>query len=365
MTPLLVAVLATAGGCTSAISTAYLRDALWDGSDHAAEEGSRVEDDAAAVPAAGSTADVATPAVGGELDAERREAAIDEAVARLSRAGHLDTAAKAALVQTLQQTAPEDWPVVVDTFAESLAATASTRPDGSLEAASAEASIPDGSPPGPALTDLESERGPRASPDAIAPEPPVDQTPVMHAVVPPAPLPPPSAAEGVDQVGVETPTAAAIGEARAPVVESPSAAVEPVQEFAVRHACFAKRVQGWGVVDRFPESRFAAGQEVIVYVELDHLSAGESPAGHTTCVAAALRLVDDEERTVHEWTFEPIVETCPTRRHDYFARYVIRIPDAAPLGGCRLSIRAVDTLAGRTAATDLPLEVVSRQVAAR
>lgn len=353
-------VLATAGGCTSALSTAALRDALWEVSDHAAEEATQVADGDSAAGAADSSADPTATAVGGEADAERREAAIDEAVARLSRAGHLDAAAKLALVETLQQTAQEDWPVVVDTFAESLETTTASRAELAAEAAAlvdeaAAASEPQSD------AGVARQAAPTSS-DVVAPEPPAEVTAAAEPPAPPAPLPPaPAPSASAERIGIEPlPTG--------PAAE-PQATTEPAggasAAFAVRHACFAKRVQGWGVVDRFPESRFAAGQDVIVYVELDNLSAGESPAGHTTCVAATLQLVDAEGRMVHEWTFEPIVETCPTRRHDYFARYVIRIPDAAPLGGCRLSIRAVDTLAGRTAATDLPLEVVSRQVAAR
>lgn len=128
-------VLATASGCTSALSTAALRDALWEVSDHAAEEATQVADDGSAAGAADSPADPAATAASGEADAERREAAIDEAVARLSRAGHLDAAAKLALVETLQQTAQEDWPVVVDTFAESLETTTASRAERAAEAA--------------------------------------------------------------------------------------------------------------------------------------------------------------------------------------------------------------------------------------
>ena len=66
----------------------------------------------------------------------------------------------------------------------------------------------------------------------------------------------------------------------------------------------------------------------------------------------------DGER-VHDWSFDPIRETCPGRRRDYFARYVVRIPATAPVGPCRLEIAVSDTVAGHTAAATLPLEIVT------
>ena len=140
-----------------------------------------------------------------------------------------------------------------------------------------------------------------------------------------------------------------------PDAHLPSAAAVP--SLAVRNACFATRVQAWGVVERFPEARFRPGQELIVYFELDNLSSGQSAAGHTTCIDAALALVAADGTTVRDWSFEPIAETCASQRRDYFARYVIRLPEAAAAGAFRLDIEVVDTLAGTTSRTSLPLEI--------
>jgi hypothetical protein len=98
---------------------------------------------------------------------------------------------------------------------------------------------------------------------------------------------------------------------------------------------------------------------VIVYFELDNLSAGRSAAGHTTCIDASLALVAGDGTTVRDWSFEPIAETCPSQRRDYFARYVIRVPESAATGAFRIDIDVVDTLAGTTAKASLPLEIAA------
>ncbi|MFM9197372.1 MAG: hypothetical protein ACKOWG_16865, partial [Planctomycetia bacterium] len=130
--------------------------------------------------------------------------------------------------------------------------------------------------------------------------------------------------------------------------------------FAIRNACFASRVRAWGVVDRFETAEFSPGQEVIVYFELDQLSARQSTDGHTTRIDTALQLVDADGRRIHEWTFEPLEETCDSRRRDYFARYLVTLPDALPAGSSRLQIVVSDTLAGRTAHATLPLALAGR-----
>lgn len=340
--------LASAGGCTSALSTAYLRDAIWDSAGHAAEDEPETTTDA---PGEDGAAEPATAQLPSEADAERRAAAIDEAVARLARVGRLGAAEKATLVETLQQTAQEDWPVVVAAFAESLESSAAAAGDAAAVVAS--------------VADAEPQPRVAAKPDPDQPVVPAPEPPSLPSAAEPVAPVPTAASEStvVDPTGGPAPMPEPPSPQVTVSIAAPEAAVE--QPFAVRHACFASRVRAWGDLDRFAESRFAPGQEVIVYLELDHLSASRSPAGHTTCLDATLTLLDANGHAVREWTFEPIAETCPTPRQDYFARYVIRMPESLPPGGCRLAVAVVDTLAGRTASATLPLEVVPRQVAAR
>ena len=332
--PAVVAVvLACTGGCTSAISTAYLRDTFWDVADHASESGHEATE-ASASDGEGDQAEVSSPGRDDAADAERRKAAIEEAVARLSRLGPIDDVTRATLVETLHRTQQEDWPVVVEAFASTLEAAPS--------ADAADEVVDRASPPVVPASHVVA----KADLDDLAPQIPEPVAEPAPAVVPvpPAPIPEPAAAG---------PVAAA-----APPAPSPSAmSAAPEAVLAVRNACFATRVQGWGVVDRFPDSRFRPGQDVIVYFELDNLTAGESPAGHTTCIDSTLALVAADGVVVHEWSFEPIAETCRARRRDYFARYVIRMPESLPAGDFRVELAVVDTLAGTTARASLPLDV--------
>jgi hypothetical protein len=326
----LVAALASSG-CTSAISTAYLRDTFWDLAEHASEEEPESEspDGDAAEPV--SEAEAADTAA---ADEQRRKAAIDEAVARLSKIGALDPAARDTLMETLQRTQQEDWPVVVEAFAASLAA--SEPVVGADDESTADVVPVIAASHMVAKADLD---------DAVV-SPTPEQRPLSLPAEPPLATSPPVAP---DPAPVSAP----------PALPPAPAPPEAAATFAVRNACFATRVQAWGVLDRFPAARFRTGQEVIVYFELDQLSSGQSAAGHTTCIDASLSLRAADGRVLRDWSFEPIAETCASKRHDYFARYVVRIPDDAPAGECRLELTVVDTLAGATARESLPLEIAA------
>jgi hypothetical protein len=312
-------------GCTTALSTAYLRDALWDVAEHAAESAAEVPkgDDASAPDARERVAgDVAAD----RADADRRQAAIEEAVERLSRIGTLDAAAQTALVETLQATQQEDWPVVIEAFSATL--TESHTAKAKAEQASEPLPRPHvvAKTPADAVAEEPAAAAAVSSTIVVAPEPPVAPAAPTSPAAAPDPGPPPE----------------------------PVAAVAP--RFTVRNACFASRVRGWGDVQRFPDERFRAGQEVIVYFELDGLSAAESAAGFRTSIDTALRLVGADGRELHAWKFDPITETCPARRHDYFARYVLRLPESAA-GQCRLEVAVTDSLAGTAATATLPCTV--------
>lgn len=311
--------LACGTGCTSALSTAYLREAFWETAEHAAETAPDAEPDIGAV---------AEP-IGAEADGERRQAAVDEATARLAKLGELDEATRSSLVETLHRTQQEDWPAVVEAFATSLQAS-------SPQPRSTGAPVEESETHVVAKADLDQATAPAAVTTAVTSAPAADAgDPLAVPAEAPVPSQPP--------------------EPEAPPVSLPTAP----QPLAVQSACFASRVQGWGLVERFTTDRFRPGQEVIVYFELDNLSAGASAAGHTTCIDTELRLVAADGSPIKAWSFEPIAETCRLPRHDYFARYVVTIPAEAPVGGGRLELVVTDTLAGNTARATLPLEIAA------
>ncbi len=392
--------LLSQGGCMSALTTATMREALRETVDslaaaaasHAA--GSDQEADVSASLATDEARDEATPLIS-EPKALSLDEAVDRAVARLKGVGELDAPTQATLLSILEKTSPEDWPAAIDAFAASLEAyrppqrapalAASGTPDGApsseptpkppatvvvfeppiAEPAIPEPALPELALPEPAkLAVIEAARsvGPEADPaddgePVSAPlairEPLYIEEPVAFPE-PPAALEPPVAVTSPEVVEPVMP----LMTLEEPVaVERVEATVPPAPLLAVRNACFVSRVRDWGVVDKFPEAVFRAGQDVIVYFELEAPTTRHSPAGHTTSIDTIFRLFDSDGRQVGQWDFEPIDETCLTPRRDYFARYFVRIPETAAPGPYRLELMVTDLIAGVSSQAHVALEV--------
>jgi hypothetical protein len=342
----LAAAMTCAGsGCTTVLSTASLRDMVLGIDD-------RIDD---STTSSGNDSENSGGSEENEAaDAERRAAAIEEAISRLSKVGELDDAARDTLVATLQRTNQEDWPVVVEAFAESLADTPSTH-------VVAKADLDTGSTPVEESPTVDVPIGTHSAPEA-SPSPPSETAPEVAPVAPQPTAPTVAVAVAPDPEPTPEPEPTLPAEPTPePVGTSKPSPPSPSPDLVIRNAAFASRVQAWGVLERFASSQFRPGQEVIVYFELENLSAGESAAGHTTCIDSRLRCVTSAGDVVHEWKFEPIAETCRARRHDYFARYVIRIPADAKPGSHRLELAVTDTLTGQEAVESIDLEILAAQ----
>jgi len=375
----------------SALTSASLREAVLDAVDSLADmsvgdtaaDPDDVEVSARLASDEREPADDPAPPVTTELSLDD---AVDRAVVRLKAAGELDATTQAALLSILDSTNPEDWPAAIDAF------TASLEKHRPARRTAAAAEVPT---PGPQAVPTP---GPQAVPPTadvvlpvafappteparltavaearplvrdVVPEPVVQPSPPAPAAVPETPEMQfggsPVVAEGLvagddhdltrELLTQESPTQEPARSEEPAAVDPPSPGPAPL---AVRSACFASRVQAWGKVDRFPESAFRPGQDVIVYFELERPATRREAGGHATSIDTLFRLVAADGRLLGQWDFEPIDELCHAPRSDYFARYIVRIPHDAPPGPCRLDFVVSDRVAGTSTPASLDLEI--------
>jgi len=348
-----LAVATSATGCTSALTSAYLRGMPWERPEHAAESAD------AASPGDSSTAEneADQPGVTAEADDERRAAAIDEAVSRLTRMGALDESATAALVATLQSTQQEDWPVVIAEFAAALGTAASsqatrddaetTRSIGEAARGSARSEAQDADVGVSALpyvvakadlTPPEAPSGPiqidAPAPEANTSDPP---SPLLVAATGPAP--------DRDEEAHESGLPLAVEDTLRGAEEPPGDGAGRDAVLRIINACFASRVQAWGVVDRFPQDRFRAGREVIVYFELGNLTAQATLQhdGRALDVAASLFRQDRTSMFLIRLSAHETTVNRPPVSAQRLLAVLDRIPDAFVVTDEDLKIIAQNT----------------------
>ena len=395
--PLLIISIGMTTGCSSAIS---MREALRDSIEQAAAVSqltvlSEVEgdtstgihsDDAATASYAPETPDSPTYIdEGGFGMHESHDISLDieTAVGALSATNSLDTASKAALVETLEMTPQADWPVVIEEFTATLNTlrTTETAPALYLDTTeedttgivlSTEDSISDlpsveeDNTEITALQELVETTQPAPSETTSkATEEEIDNSydsvviissPKTSSFQEPANSVPPAITAQSDQ----TPPAKVPEASLVDVAEDTTAGSSQIEQtpLTVHRPCLAQKVLGWGMIEEFPQDELCAGSEVIVYFELTGIESSKSDEGFETSIETTLRLDDAVGNRLHSWSLPPLVEVCASVRRDYFARFFVNLPNNLPSGDHQLVLTVTDTHAETTAETVLPFAIV-------
>ncbi len=305
-------------------------------------------------------------------------AAIERAISDLAEADSLDTASKAALIETLQLTPQADWPVVIEEFTATLTALRAAAPvtteetaqlaDPTTVAAVTEPSVIDepAEPPAtepaatPEMTTPEAAAPEAVAAEAVAPEAvaPEASTPAAPASINDQPAEAPASADPAVTASAEAPEEAS-ADAAAAATQSATTPAEstPASGLSIDRPCLARQVRGWGQVDPFDPTDLQPGREVIAYFELSGLQSRTTADGVTTSIDTTLRLEDGQGNRLAGWSFPPVTETCAARRRDYFARYLLDLPADLPAGEHRLILAVTDLQAGSTAEASIALPV--------
>jgi hypothetical protein len=113
---------------------------------------------------------------------------------------------------------------------------------------------------------------------------------------------------------------------------------------SVRNLAFCTRVDSFGVYTRFEKEEFQPGEEVLLYAEVQNFRSEATPQGHRTALTSSYQVFDAAGRRIDEQEFPVTEERCQNRRHDFFIRYFVRLPERAYDGRHTLQLTIEDTL---------------------
>ena len=110
----------------------------------------------------------------------------------------------------------------------------------------------------------------------------------------------------------------------------------------VRSLAFCPQVFGFGNYVEFTPYDFRAGQEILLYAEIDNFSVETRPDGFETELQGSYQIFDAAGRRVAEHVFSPEKELCRNRRRDYFVPYRVYLPKRIDPGPYTLQLTVED-----------------------
>ncbi len=112
---------------------------------------------------------------------------------------------------------------------------------------------------------------------------------------------------------------------------------------SVRNLAFCNEVSSYGVFKKFPKYEFQAGQEVLLYAEVENFKTLQNEKGFHTALKSSYEILDSHGARVDQKEFEITAEDCQNARRDYFIRYFVWMPKRIYGGSYTLQLTIEDT----------------------
>ena len=104
----------------------------------------------------------------------------------------------------------------------------------------------------------------------------------------------------------------------------------------------------FGVFKKFPKYEFKAGDEALLYCEIENLKSESTDKGYRTSVKARYEILDSRGERVAEQEFPASDDYCARPRRDFFIPYFVSVPKRIGEGSYTLKLTVEDTQTQKT-----------------
>jgi hypothetical protein len=111
----------------------------------------------------------------------------------------------------------------------------------------------------------------------------------------------------------------------------------------VRNLNFCTAVDSYGVFKKFEKYEFTAGQEVLLYAEIENFKSEQTDRGYHTALKSHYQVLDSQGKRIADQDFAVTEEHCQNLRRDFFVRYHIWMPKQIATGNYTLQLTVEDT----------------------
>jgi hypothetical protein len=129
----------------------------------------------------------------------------------------------------------------------------------------------------------------------------------------------------------------------------------------VRNLAFCTDVHSYGVLKRFESAEFKAGQQVLLYAEVENFKSDETAQGFHTSLEASYQILDAQGRRVAHDDLALTEEDCQNRRRDFFVRYFVTLPKTIYEGSYTLELTIEDKLARKIGQSKIGFNVKEKK----
>jgi hypothetical protein len=131
------------------------------------------------------------------------------------------------------------------------------------------------------------------------------------------------------------------------------AAVHKLQEkskLELRNVSFCNKIENYGRYDRFKRDEFTAGQQVLLYAEVENFKSEPTTDGpYRTMLKSTIEIFDAGGKVVQSMPFAANEDLCASPRRDYYNSYEFAIPAGIALGPHQLKLTVEDQLSQKVA----------------
>lgn len=139
-----------------------------------------------------------------------------------------------------------------------------------------------------------------------------------------------------------------------------SAKLRSLGSLQVRNFVTCREVYGYGAYEPLAEARYAPGDQVILYAEVDNYQSDTTEQGYHTIISSSYRLVSLDRNEVVGGEFPLVDDLCLTRRRDFHIQYGVTLPGGLSPGKYRLELSVEDKLGNKKGHDQLPLTITAR-----
>ena len=125
----------------------------------------------------------------------------------------------------------------------------------------------------------------------------------------------------------------------------------------VRSLAFCTEILAYGQIKPFTNNRFQAGQQVILYCEVENFIARKIDAGFQTHLQGSYDILDADNQKVASQLLPADQQTSSNYLRDYFIAYQMHLPQQLPAGNYRLQLTMEDVEGKKYGQTSIPFEI--------